>query len=264
LNPPFKRGVLLSRYIGSTLAAFGLLVLSPIDAHGGGHGGGGHGGGGGHHGGGHNHGGGFHHGGVFISVGGFYPGYWGLGYGPGYWGYDYYPPTYAMTAPPVIYQAPPSNYAYPPTPIPKESLPPPSQKTPVSGNEVKAGAGTSEERNAGPLLTLTNAIPVSNQAEPQVDSLIGQLTLTDDATRIDAAIQLGRMKAGSAVAALSNVLTQDANPMVRDSAARALGLIGSPEGLSALIRAALGDDSREVRRSSQFAVDVIRWNLHGK
>ena len=68
---------------------------------------------------------------------------------------------------------------------------------------------------------------------------MGQLTLADDTARSDAAIQLGRMKAASAVAALANVLAKDASPMVRDSAARALGLIGSPESLSALTHAAV-------------------------
>jgi len=45
---------------------------------------------------------------------------------------------------------------------------------------------------------------------------------------------------------------------VRESAARALGLIASPSALPALQRAAQVDADRDVRRSAQFAVDVIQ------
>jgi hypothetical protein len=240
------------------LALLGIcLLVTPIRVHGGGHGGGGW-----HHGGWHH--GGFYHGGVFIYAGGFYPGYWGFGYGPGYWGYDSYPPTCIVTAPQVVYQPSPSASPYPPTPIPKEPIPPPNQKTPIPTPQVDAETGTTGEPNAPPLLAVTNTVSISTQASSQPDSLVGQLTQADEATRSAPAIQLGRMKATSAVASLSNVLAKDTSATVRDSAARALGLIGSPSSLNALTRAAQADDDREVRRSSQFAVDLIRWNLHGK
>jgi HEAT repeat protein len=48
---------------------------------------------------------------------------------------------------------------------------------------------------------------------------------------------------------------------VRDAAARALGLIGSPASLDALQRAAGGDADRDVRRSASFAAEIIRANM---
>jgi HEAT repeat protein len=45
---------------------------------------------------------------------------------------------------------------------------------------------------------------------------------------------------------------------VRESAARALGLIASTKGLPALQRAAQVDEDRDVRRSAQFAIEVIQ------
>src|SRR5205823_3891479 len=89
--------------------------------------------------------------------------------------------------------------------------------------------------SATPLPTVTNVIPVSNQASSQVDGLIRQLSQTSDTARRDTALQLGRLKANSAVDALSNMLAKDTSPIARDGAARALGLIASPTSLKALI-----------------------------
>jgi len=57
---------------------------------------------------------------------------------------------------------------------------------------------------------------------------------------------------------LAATLAGDQSPAVRDAAARALGLIGSTKGLPALQRAAQVDNDRDVRRSAQFAVEVIQ------
>jgi HEAT repeat protein len=69
------------------------------------------------------------------------------------------------------------------------------------------------------------------------------------------------LKATSAVDALADMLAKDTSPIARDGAARALGLIASPASLKALIFAAQADEDPEVRRSAQFAVEVIRSNL---
>ena len=60
---------------------------------------------------------------------------------------------------------------------------------------------------------------------------------------------------------LARCLKEDDNPQVRDAAARALGLIGSPTSLDALQRAAGTDADRDVRRSASFAAEVIRANM---
>lgn len=110
---------------------------------------------------------------------------------------------------------------------------------------------------------MPNEISVNNQSSPQVDALVRQLSQSSETARRDAAIQLGRMKASSAVDALVNILAKDTSPIAREGAARALGLIESRTSLSSLIYAAQADDDREVRRSAQFAVEAIRSNLHG-
>jgi HEAT repeat protein len=46
--------------------------------------------------------------------------------------------------------------------------------------------------------------------------------------------------------------------MVREAAARALGLIGSSAALPALQQAASTDSDHDVRHSARFAIDVIQ------
>jgi hypothetical protein len=54
---------------------------------------------------------------------------------------------------------------------------------------------------------------------------------------------------------------RDRSSQVRETAARALGLIGSARALTALQNAALADNDREVRHSAQYAAEVIRASL---
>jgi HEAT repeat protein len=64
-----------------------------------------------------------------------------------------------------------------------------------------------------------------------------------------------------AVAPLVQALGNDPSPIVREAAARGLGLIGVAACLNPLQHAAMADDDRDVRRSASFAADVIRSNL---
>jgi HEAT repeat protein len=101
-------------------------------------------------------------------------------------------------------------------------------------------------------------------AEPRPDQfveLFRQMSSADEHARAGAMVQLGRMKAQRAVEPIGQALAGDRSPAVREAAARALGLIGSPAALPALQRAAQADDDREVRHSAQFAAEVIRTNL---
>jgi HEAT repeats len=179
-----------------------------------------------------------------------------VGPGPYYYGSPYYyaPPTYVVPAPQVIYQTPPATVAYPPAQAPSEAIPTAPAKSPAPAGQSAAPA---------PLPTVANVMTVNNQATPQVEALMQQLGQASETARRDAAIQLGRMKAQSAVNALVTILAKDSSPLAREGAARALGLIAAPASLNALIYAAQADDDREVRHSAQFAVEVIRSNLRG-
>jgi len=189
-----------------------------------------------------------------------------VGPGPYYYGYPYYyPPTYVTPSPQVVYQPAPSNYSVPQGPVLKEPLPAPSQKDPLPSPQTNAsGEPVSQNAAPVPLPAMTNVLTVNNQSSSPLDSLVRQLSQADVTVRRDAAIQLGRMKASSAVDALVHILAKDTSPIAREGAARALGLIASPTSLNSLIYAAQADDDREVRHSAQFAVEVIRSNLRGK
>jgi hypothetical protein len=187
-----------------------------------------------------------------------------VGPGPYYYGAPYYyPPTYITPAPQVVYQPAPTTVPAPPAPVLKEPLPPPSQKEPIPPPPALAPATAGQGAVPAHLASATNAISMDNQLAPQVDALVRQLSQPNETVRRDAAIDLGRMKASGAVDALINMLAADTSPVAREGAARALGLIASRSSLNALIYAAQVDNDREVRRSAQFAVEVIRMNLRG-
>jgi HEAT repeat protein len=80
----------------------------------------------------------------------------------------------------------------------------------------------------------------------------------DERVRADSAMELGRLRAVRAVDPLAATLAGDRSAMVRESAARALALIGSSKALPALQQAALSDSDRDVRHSAQFAIEVVR------
>jgi hypothetical protein len=187
-----------------------------------------------------------------------------VGPGPYYYGYPYYyPPTYVVPGPAVVYQTAPPATPVPAAPVPAPA-PAPQRSEAVAPPQAYA-APAPVTPGANPLVApvANNVIPVSIQSSPEIDALVKQLSQPSDTGRRDVALQLGRMKAESAVNPLVNMLQKDTSPIARDGAARSLGLIASPTSLKALIYAAQADDDREVRRSAQFAVEVIRSNLRG-
>ncbi|HYV37054.1 MAG TPA: HEAT repeat domain-containing protein, partial [Gemmataceae bacterium] len=171
-------------------------------------------------------------------------------YGPAY--YPYYRPYPVYVAPAPIYYAPP-YYGPPPVivqpaPAVYQAPPPaPYQAAPVVSN---TGGWTQPP-------------PLANSVSGQGDSdyRLQQLFAQDERARADAAIELGRSKVQQAVDPLCNLLSSDRSPMVRETAARALGLIGNARALNALQNAAQADGDRDVRRSAQFSAEVIRANL---
>jgi hypothetical protein len=175
-----------------------------------------------------------------------------LYYGPGpYYPYPYYyPPYYAAPAPAVVYQTAPA-----PAPVVVRS--PESEALPAPLAPPTTSYSTPEP---APL----KVVPVNHESPAQVNALLQRLSDPNETARRDAAMDLGRLKAQSAIDPLVTVLSKDSSSVARDGAARALGLIGSSRCLNALIYAAQADNDREVRHSAQFAVEVIRTNLRGQ
>jgi hypothetical protein len=154
-----------------------------------------------------------------------------------YWGgyyYPYYRPYPVYVAPAPVYVAPPPVYVEQPVLV--RPAPVPVVQPSGAPQVVKAGDG-------------------------QAQRLIPQLFDQQETVRSEAALELGRMRNQQAVDPLITLVSTDRSPLVREAAARALGLIGSEKGLTALQNAAQGDNDRDVRRSAQFAAEVIQTNL---
>jgi hypothetical protein len=149
----------------------------------------------------------------------------------GYYDYYYYRPYPVYVAPPPVVVQPAPVVVQP------------------TGNAPVAQRSASEP---APELH-----PVNYDHQADVDRYLQQLADPNDQTRMAALMELGKMKAVQAVDPVAATLAGD----VRDAAARALGLIGSPRALMALKYAAQADGDRDVRHSAAFAVDVIQSNM---
>jgi HEAT repeats len=189
---------------------------------------------------------------------------WGLGisigiplYAPPYYPYYYRPYPYYYAPAPVVVA--PGPYVYQPAPAPAivQSAPAPSY-APVPSANVQAPPPTV----AAAPSTVVQAN--NSQTASRVEQLLQQLSSTQEHVRRDATLDLGRMRASRAAEPLTRILAGDASPVVREAAARALGLIASPQTLNALILAAQVDTDRDVRHSAQFAVEIIRANLRAQ
>lgn len=167
------------------------------------------------------------HGGLAIGVNFGVPVYAGPPWGCGYWYRPY--PVY-VAPPPVIIQPTPVYQAVP--------VAPPACPAPASVPSVSRS-------------------PVADPNQAEVERHLQLLTHADERVRADSVMQLGRLRAQAAVDPLAATLAGDLSPVVRESAARALGLIGSPRALTALQHAAQADTDRDVRHSAEFAYEVV-------
>src|SRR5262249_31097555 len=158
--------------------------------------------------------------------------------GPYYY-YPYYPYRAVYVEPAPVYVPPPGVVqAAPVMQSPSPGLQP-VQQTPT----LAPGQANSAALEASPA---------------DVEFHLQQLADANENTRADSVLQLGRLKAARAIDPLAATLAGDRSPKVREAAARALALIGSPKALPALQQAALADSDRDVRRSAQFAVDLVQ------
>jgi hypothetical protein len=146
----------------------------------------------------------------------------------------YYRPYYPVyVAPPPVYVQPAPVYVQPAPVAVQPTYTLPAQPAPVQTHY-----------NGEPPL--------------DVERHVQALASPDERTRIDAVGQLGRLRQQRAVDPLAATLAGDRSPAVREAAARALGLIGAPQALPALQRAAQIDTDHDVRHSAQFAAEVIQ------
>jgi hypothetical protein len=180
-------------------------------------------------------------------------------YGPPY-GYYYRPyPVYVAGPPAVLVPAPApvvvasSPAVAVPTAVPAEGgYNPPPPPPPAPGY----GATTAVSATANPA-----GQTIARAARPEEAVNLNDLRNPDERVRARVAVEAGRRKDGRALAALIRALREDPSPVVREAAARGLGLIGERAALAALQNAAQADDDRDVRHSAAFAADVIRANL---
>lgn len=177
-----------------------------------------------------------------IGVNFGFPVYYRPWCGYGYYGYPYYRPYPVYVEPAPIYVAPP---IYQPVAVPAPAPAAlPAQPTAVQPSSVQpASASTSHPADG---------------RQTAISRHLSDLASSDENIRADSALELGRMRASKAVDPLTARLAGDSSPVVREAAARALGLIGSPKGLPGLERAAQKDGDRDVRNSARFAIDVIQ------
>jgi hypothetical protein len=199
--------------------------------------------------------------GLGISIG--LPVYYPRPYGYPYYYYQPYPYVYAAPAPLIV---PPSPVIVQPAAVVQTAQPAvAAPAAPVPAAPAPAPARAPALGPPPSVAPVSTGIIQANNSESaaRVEQLLQLLSSPQDNARRDAALDLGRLKATSAVQPLIRMLSSDTSPVARDGAARALGLIGSSQGLTALIQAAQLDADRDVRHSAQFAVEVIRTNLRG-
>ncbi len=178
--------------------------------------------------------------GVGIHIG--LPLYFGGCYAPYPYPYYYYRPVYV--APPPVYVAP--------APVVVQQVPPPPPAAyPPSTSSAPPATSPSSGLPPAPIpATLTSY-------QSDVNRNLQLLGSPDEQTRLATVAQLGRSKSSEAIDPLAATLAGDRSPSVREAAARALGLIGSPRALPALKQAALSDTDRDVRHSAGYAAEVV-------
>jgi len=118
---------------------------------------------------------------------------------------------------------------------------------------------------APPAQTLPTPTPVSysksllpSSRESDITMYLQQLQNVDHKQRVEAATQLGRLRANNCIDPLVNCLKNDRSPAVREACARALGQIGGSKSLDGLQQAAHADSDSDVRHSASLAADIIR------
>jgi predicted RNA-binding protein with PIN domain len=110
-----------------------------------------------------------------------------------------------------------------------------------------------------PQLQEQSARALGQSRDPRaIAPLRDALTARDAGLRAAAALALGALRNRAPVNDLIQLLRQDGNSMVREAAARALGLIGSAQAAPALEAAAGEDTKNKVRKAARTSLEAIR------
>jgi hypothetical protein len=173
-------------------------------------------------------------------------------FGPCYPSYYYYRPYPVVVAPPPVVVAPAPVYQAVPAVQPV-------YQTTTAAPPAAPGYQTSPAQAAPPSNQMTTVhTTAADDRLREINHYIQHLTDPDERTRAEVVMQLGRLHDPRAIEPLAATLASDGSPAVRESAARALGLIGSAQAVPALQRAAQLDTDRDVRRSAQFAAEILQ------
>jgi hypothetical protein len=173
----------------------------------------------------------------------------------------YYRPYPVYYAPAPVYYQPAPVYVQP-APVYVQPVPAPAP-APAPAPQPP----TSSQTPAPPAQAVTPAVtpPVARAQAPddrqtEINHNLEHLRNPDEQARVDAVTRLGRLKAQRALDPLAATLAGDSSAKVREAAAKALGVMGSPKALPALQRAAKNDADRDVRHTAEFAIELVEAN----
>src|SRR2546427_370686 len=138
------------------------------------------------------------------------------------------------------------------------AAPPSAQLIPADAPKDPYLAALAELKNKEPMVRRHGADQLGQLRRSEAAPFL--LPLLDDESpfvRATAADTLGLLHAGSSVPKISQLLSKDKDPSVRQGAAIALAYIGDPAAADALI-GAISDDAAGVRFAAVRSIGVMR------
>jgi hypothetical protein len=182
--------------------------------------------------------------------------HWGVGI---HIGIPIFVPTYGYYRPYPYYYGPAPVYVQPAPvyvqPVPTYVQPAPAP-APAPAPRPAPSAPDSVQSTPQPVVRAQ----AQEDRQTEIAHNIEHLRNPDEQARVDAVTRLGKLKSERAIDPLAATLSGDSSVRVREAAAKALGMIGSPKALPALQRAAKSDGDRDVRHTAQFAVEIVDGN----
>ena len=132
-----------------------------------------------------------------------------------------------------------------------------SDGTPVHGELCRDYGRWGDGQDRGSTPGREAAIALEELGTEVLEPLVGVLEGTNPIGRENAALALGLIESVRAIPELQTALSRDAEPKVRARSAWALGMIESPDAVDALGRAVRGDDDGETRSQAAWGLGMI-------